>query len=173
MATKNKGGWLSIFRRTNQGLQSEVENVAAVDASQSGRQRFRVGQRAGRPRRKITPTLFDNCEMVRIFAFEGGCQVCGFRARYAIRQAPNGKGRELVCLEVLGSGLVGSMAEGCQTHAVLDTIAADRGLDFRTIATLAGETYLVVRKPPSVAPVRNGDEPCAECVDLSVHVHPS
>lgn len=158
METKNKGGWFGILGRTSQDLQSQVENAPAVDAPEPRRKRLRLGQRVGGPRRKAAPALFDNCTMVPVRAFETRCEVCGVRESYAIRPSPNGKGWVVVCDEISVGGVEYTLAERRAAHTDQCTRQSVHGLDFRTIARFAGETYLVVRAQATVAPVRTGDE---------------
>lgn len=148
----------AIFRDPNKGVQSTVENAAPVDAEKPDGQGVRVGERTRRARRKAAPSLFDNCQMVPVSSFTVRCQKCGVRSSYEIRQAENGKGRELVCVEVLIGWLANPMAEGCKENPNQCASRAFDGLGFRSIATLAGETYLVVGKPRTVAPERASAE---------------
>lgn len=155
----DKSTWLDrVLGRAGEGAKSKVARAQAVDAKEHSGEGLRLGERTRRARRKVAPSLFDNCEMVKVQSFEVRSETGRFRARYEIRQTADGKGRKLVCLEIFDCGTPDPLAEGCETHPDEHTLHSFDGMDFRAIATLAGQTYLVVRKPPTVAPVRNGVE---------------
>lgn len=128
-----------------------MANAAAVDAKEPDAGGLHLGKRTRRARRQIAPSLFDKCEMVPVLSFEVGCARCGLRASYEIRPAEIGAGRELVRGKVLNERASGAMAEECETHPDQCAASAYSGLDFRAIATLAGQTYLVVGKSRAVA----------------------
>lgn len=128
-----------------------MADAAPVDAPKHRRSRLHLGERTGRARRKAAPSYFDNCEMVLISSFEVCCKECGIRASYEIRPAPNGKGRVVVCDQVLDRGVEYTVAEARAAHSNQCAALEVNGMDFRTLATLAGKAYLVVGKPSTVA----------------------
>lgn len=165
METTKRSLFASIFKRPSQGVQSTLADAAPVDAAQHTGKGVRMGERTRRARRKVAPSLFDNCSMVKVSRFEVRCPGCGVRACYAIRPSPDGKGRRVVCDEVFDGGVEYTLAEAREAHSNQCEALEVSGLDFRAIATLAGETYLVVRKPSTVAANGNGDASGAAALD--------
>ena len=159
MEPANRNPFSRIFFRASKRNEPTVANAAPVDAETHPGQGVRVGQRIRRARRKVAPSLFDNCAMARVSSFAIGSEIGGLWAHYEIRQAEDGKGRKLLCREVFDGGVELTLAEARATYPNECTCLPLDGLDFRAIVTLAGETYLVVRKPSTVAPSPNvGDE---------------